>query len=292
MCIANSNKCKDNLTAVRDIMHFCDMPLWGVAPFDALSGKLIPCGALRRLPQGANSVITAVFPYFCEYPKGEISRYAMAKDYHIVAGDSLKRAALMLRARFINRSFEPFCDASPIPEVMAARLAGLGVMGQNGMLITPRFGSFVFIGEIVTDLELPPCEKPGEDCICCGQCAALCPAGAITPQGIDENRCISHLTQQKKELTQSQIRLLKQAGTIWGCDICQNVCPMNHDIEETYISEFKNDIISTLSQKDLDDDNSEKKYAQRAFLWRGKEVLKRNIGILHGAPDNNITEGN
>lgn len=275
---------------VNEIMHSCEMPLWGVAPFAALEGALIRCGGLKRLPAGAKSVVTALFPYYCECPSGEISRYAIGLDYHTVAGDMLGRAALMLRERFTGCVFEPFCDASPIPEVSAARLAGLGVLGRNGLLIAPRYGSFVFIGEIVTDLELPQCEKPGGNCVSCGRCASLCPAGAVSAQGIERERCVSHLTQKKGALSDEQCRIIRAAGTIWGCDICQNACPMNRDIETTYIAGFKSDIIGKVSREILDDENFEKSNASRAFMWRGKEILNRNYGILHGAPDHTITE--
>ena len=280
----------DIASTINGIMQTCGMPLWGVSPFDILEGSLIQCSGLKRLPVSSKSVIVAIFPYYCACPPGEISQYAAALDYHIVVGDMLKRAALMLRAKFERHSFEPFCDASPIPEVTAARLAGLGVLGRNGLLITPRYGSFVFIGEIVTDFELPKCGKPGDNCIACGRCASLCPAGAITQNGASCELCISHITQQKGELSDEQQKLIKKANTIWGCDICQNVCPMNQGIENTYIDEFKTNIVRTISNESLDDENFEKDFASRAFMWRGKKVLKRNIGILHAAPDNNIND--
>jgi len=282
--------CQKKANIINEIMNCCGMPFFGVAPFDALASSLIQCGAKRRLPAAAKSVITAVFPYYCPCPSGEISRYARAKDYHIVAGEKLNNAAAMLREKFSEYKFEPFCDASPIPEVTAARLAGLGDIGCNGLLITPRFGSFVFIGEIVTNLELPECENPGGACNACGRCVMSCPAGAISPLGIDRERCVSNLTQKKGELSQAQRTLITKADTIWGCDICQNACPKNRGIETTYIAEFKNNIISTISGKDIDDENFEQNNSSRAFMWRGKEVLKRNLGILHGTPDNNIFE--
>jgi epoxyqueuosine reductase len=276
--------------AVDEIMRGCVMPLWGVAPFSALKSSLIRCVGLKRLPEAAKSVITTVSPYYCKGTGGSISRYAVAQDYHIVAGKMLRNAANLLAAQFTDNKFVPFCDASPVPEVFAARLAGLGVLGKNGLLITPQYGSFVFIGEIVTDLELEVCKNPGGACSNCGRCMTSCPAMAITEQGTDKECCISHLTQKKGELTLEQKRLLKLAGSIWGCDICQNVCPMNKHLTETYIEEFKTDILNKLTLEEIEDENFENKHINRAFMWRGKEILLRNVGILLDAPENNNPE--
>lgn len=278
----------ENLYKIDKILKSCGMPIFGVAAFDAVSDKLIRCGAMRRLPQNAKSIIAAVFPYYSDVSPCEISRYAMPPDYHVVAGEMLKSAASKLRESFAGFSFEPFCDASPIPEVYAARLAGLGVQGRNGLLITPRFGSFVFIGEIVTDLEIAPSENPGGECIDCGRCAGLCPSGAISQKGVERTRCVSEISQKKGELSDEERALLRKAGTVWGCDICQNVCPMNKNIETTYIEKFKSDIINSDILNELDNENFENKYACRAFMWRGKKVLQRNKSILQGDADNNI----
>ena len=278
-----------------EIMHTCGMPDFGVSPFDALKDRLIPCRAKRRLPDGAKSVIAAIFPYYYadagENSRYEISRYAWAADYHTVAGAFLARAAALLHDAYAEYRFEPFCDASPIPEVLAARLAGLGAVGQNGLLITPRYGSFVFIGEIVTDLALSPCEKPGGSCLGCGQCLAACPArsGLQDESGsilACPEQCVSRLTQQKGTLTPAQRGLIKKAGFIWGCDICQNICPMNRAPAKTNIDAFKINVLKTLTLQQVEDDRFTDENAGRAFLWRGKAVLARNIGIVHGQEEN------
>jgi epoxyqueuosine reductase QueG len=276
--------------AIDEMMRDCVTPLWGVAPFSALKNSLISCGGLKRLPENSKSVITAVFPYYCKGVGGSVSRYAAAQDYHIVVSKMLRHAAELLTAHFPANKFVPFCDASPVPEVLAARLAGLGAVGKNGLLITPKYGSFVFIGEIVTDLELEFCENPGGDCFACGRCLTKCPAGAITEHGINRERCVSHLTQKKGPLTKEQQGMVRLAGTIWGCDICQNVCPMNRDITETDIVEFKTDIVNMLTIEEIEDENFDNKYVSRAFMWRGKEILLRNIGILLDTPENNNSE--
>lgn len=276
------------IEAINNIMISCGMPHWGVCSFDDIKNELLECGAKKRLPDGAKSVITAFFPYFSSEKPGEISRYAAGADYHIIAGEMLKKAADEFRGVFNGKIFEPFCDSSPIPEVKAARLAGLGAVGKNGLLITPDYGSFVFIGEIVTDLYLTAEQNPGGDCNSCGICEKACPSGCLSSGKFDCEHCISHISQKKGELSTFEAALIRKAGTIWGCDICQNVCPMNRNIKETYIEPFKTDLIKTFTQGEIENKNFKKTYSNRAFMWRGRNVLKRNVGILHKAPENNI----
>lgn len=265
------------------------MPHWGIASFDNVKTELLECNAKKRLPEKAKSIISAVFPYYTKHAAGEISRYAAAADYHIIAPRMLNNACEKLRGAFEGYSFEPFCDSSPIPEVKAACLAGLGVLGKNGLLITPAYGSFVFIGEIVTDLFLPQKNKCAGHCMSCGLCAAACPSGCIADSKVDCSRCVSHISQKKGELTPEEQALLIKASTIWGCDICQNVCPHNKNLKETYIDEFKTDFVDSLDAEEIEDVNFKKKYKGYAFMWRGKNVLKRNVSILHNSKANNIT---
>lgn len=277
----------EDAAAVGKIMLDCGMPVWGVAPYGSAAPRLIPCGGLRRLPEGARSIVVALFPYYCGQKRGEVSRYAAGADYHGVAGEMLSKAAELLRRRFPNRRFEPFCDASPIPEVEAARLAGLGAVGKNGLLISPRYGSYVFIGELVTDLELEASSTPGGTCAGCGKCAEACPGGALREK-FNCGRCVSHLTQRKGELSPEERELIRTAGYLWGCDLCQEVCPLNRKIEMTPIEAFKKDLVDTFSREELENDGFKSRNAGRAFMWRGKAVLLRNHGILHGEPENNI----
>ena len=107
--------------------------------------------------------------------------------------------------------------------------AGLGVLGDNGLLITPRWGSFVFIGEIITLSEAPPEPAPLKFCAHCGRCSAACPS---------PDSCLSALTQKKGALSAGEEELIRRSGSVWGCDICQLACPCNDGAEETAIPEF------------------------------------------------------
>ena len=169
-----------------------------------------------------------------------------------------------------SHSFEPFADNSPIPEVYAAALSGLGVIGKNGLLINKTYGSWVFIGEIVTDLELEIKESEIEYCPDCGLCQNHCPGGALS-EWFDKASCLSFLTQKKGELSIEEKNKIKENGLVWGCDSCQEICPCNKDI---VIDPFEG-FLDGISQQYRPDDIS-----GRAFEWRGKNVMLRNYDII------------
>lgn len=207
------------------VMAAHGLTAFGVCAFAPLRERLLPCRAMSRLPEAARSVIVAAFPYrFAGEGRRNVSYYAAVPDYHRVVGDVLRSAAAQLSAD--GHRYEVFVDNSPIPEVEAAVRCGLGVRGDNGLLITPQFGSWVFIGCIVTDASLRV-TTPLPETVCrhCGACAAACP-GRCLP-GEDRSNCASHLSQKKGALTEEQERIRRSSGLVWGCDICQEVCPLN-----------------------------------------------------------------
>ena len=249
-------------------------PLWGICSFDEIKSGLIECRAKSRLPRDSKSVIVACFPYLLEeseYKNSNVSKYAVVADYHKVAIDRLESAAEKLRAIYPENGFSAFADNSPIPEVRAACLSGLGVKGVNSLLITQKFGSYVFIGEIVTDLELEYDEHSVSDCIKCGKCIKACPSSAINENTFDRQSCLSEVTQKKGELSEKEAALMKECGCIWGCDICQDICPMNKNASATEIEEFLSSPVAHVS----DGCSLE----GRAYEWRGRKVIERNISI-------------
>lgn len=261
----------DKLKAVMDKAS----PSWGACGFEPLRPKLLNCRALSRLPEGAKTVIAAVFPYLLDeqiYKGSNVSKYAVVRDYHSVVGERLDEAARELKILFPGEDFVPFTDNSPVPEVAAALSAGLGAAGDNGLLIHERFGSFVFIGEIVTTLQLPFEEKEPKTCLHCGRCASACPSGAITEKGVDPVKCLSAVTQRKGELTLREEELIRESGCAWGCDVCQNVCPLNKKAEPTDMEEFKSDPVPVvLTGCELNG---------RAYEWRGRKVIERNLSLF------------
>ena len=249
-------------------------PLWGVCRFSDIEDSLIECRAKSRLPENAATVIVACFPYLLpeeEYKDSNISKYAVVTDYHDVALSRLRKACNALSAIYPENTFTAFADNSPVPEVRAALHAGLGVRGRNSLLITEKYGSYVFIGEIVTDLVIDTKTTQIKSCTDCGACIKKCPARAITDNGISSERCLSSITQKKGDLSEEEKELMINCGCVWGCDICQDVCPMNRNAAFTQIEEFQRSPIPVLTSKtDL---------AERAYAWRGRKVIERNLSI-------------
>ena len=246
---------------------------WGVCA-DLLSSVPV----LRKYDFGfePKSTVVAVFPYLVERERdANLCRYAVVPDYHTVVGNYLRDAAQKLSERYPDFHFRAFVDSSPVAEVYVAACAGLGVIGRNGLLITPQWGSYVFIGCIVTDLETDAVPNEPQQCINCGACVRSCPGGALKNGEFDKNACLSAITQKKGELTPEQTRLIRENGLVWGCDTCQSVCPMNKNVQPTHIPEFIGGVRQKLLPSDLAGDLSD-----RAFCWRGKNVLRRNLEIF------------
>lgn len=218
--------------------------------------------------------MVACFPYLLsgeEYKNINISKYAVVADYHEVALNRLNSAAEKLREIYPENEFAAFADNSPIPEVKAACAAGLGVRGMNTLLITEKYGSYVFIGEIVTDLELECTEFEENPCMKCKKCIKSCPSGAISETGFEKSICLSEITQKKGVLSEKEEKLMKECGCVWGCDICQDVCPMNKNAAKTQIEEFLSSPVARISAGcPLDG---------RAYEWRGRKVIERNLLI-------------
>lgn len=272
---------------IKKIMTSCGIEICGAVCFEKIKDRLIPCSGLKRLPKNPKAVISALFPYNTGEKSGNLSKYTVPMDYHDIVSSMLNDAVSKLQPIYWNNHFAAFCDASPIPEVETARLCGLGDIGRNGLLIHPVYGSFVFIGEIVTDLPVSEPENPGGECIGCGACVKACPSGALSSTSFNKENCVSRLTQLKRELSGEETAVLKKAGSIWGCDICQNVCPLNKKATITPIGAFRQNLKPTITAEELCDPEFLNKNSGRAFLWKGIKPLQRNLRILSGTSEDN-----
>lgn len=274
---------------LREIMEKTGAACWGTVSYASLRVQMNERQQKRAelLCPNPAGVIVAAFSYFAGYSAGNIGLYARGRDYHTVLGERLEYAAQELRAAN-KRTFVPLVDASPLPEKTAAAMAGLGVIGRNTLLQTPANGSFLFLGCILTDM---PLTGGGEirSCMGCGECIKACPGGALSVKNgrahLDRERCLSALTQKKGALTEEQTGLIRTGGLIWGCDRCQRVCPANRDIPLTSIPEFQQGkgylpSLDARALKSLSDGDFLKLCGDRAFSWRGKDVLIRNGEIL------------
>lgn len=262
-------------TAVRRIFRSRGISQCGFCPYEAVL-PLLPVHSQCRIPSGAKTVIFALFPYYIgEYPHRNISRYAVPDDYHLLAGNLLRSCAEALEQRFPGNEFVPFVDSSPIREVHGAYLAGLGYRGKNGLLIHPVFGSYVFIGELVTTLEIQPDREPMGECIGCGRCMQACPSGALCEGMLQEERCRSAITQKKGELSCWEKEQVIRGGLAWGCDRCNDVCPMNQDALPSDLTLFYRCATDIITKENLPLVRKRK-----AFNYRSRAVMERNLELI------------
>ena len=262
------------------IQIFGELP-FGISSFDAVKNMLFECAAKKRLPDNAKSVISVLFPYYLGeeyYKNSNISRYAVSADYHIIAAKLLNGFTQQLKELYPENSFEAFVDNSPLPEVFCAVKAGLGVFGKNRLFINEEYGSWVFLGEIVTDREFDIQNKEISLCSGCNRCIEACPTKALSENGVNRDLCLSHLSQKKGELSPEVKQKMAEYNCAWGCDICQKSCPMNKSSKITPIKEF----FETAKPTVLSGDPVE----GRAFAWRGQKTIDRNINAINQGDDN------
>ena len=185
----------------------------------------------RKLVPGAKSVISVVLNYFpneeqrADAPK--ISKYAYGRDYHKVIRGKLKRMLLCIQDEIGEVSGRGFVDSAPVMDRAWARKSGLGWVGKHSLLLSKGSGSYFFIGALIVDIDLEPDGPTTDHCGSCTACIDACPTSAIVaPTVVDSNKCISYLTIEYKGALPSEYQE-KMEGWVYGCDICQDVCPWN-----------------------------------------------------------------
>ncbi len=183
---------------------------------------------LKTLMPSVRSIICLGLNYFTPHTHtgdaAKISRYGWGRDYHRVLGKKLKALSLWLEAQNVETRF--YVDTAPIAEKAWAQKAGIGWIGKHSNLISRSHGSWIFLGEVLVNIELEPDEPHTEHCGTCTRCLDACPTAAIVqPFVVDANRCIAYHTIENKSETLPKDLALN--NWVAGCDICQDVCPWN-----------------------------------------------------------------
>ena len=250
------------------------------APIALSNCRITRSYLLERAGISDGTVILLAIPYYTAASADSarnISSYAVCRDYHGYFDALFGELLPLLRDRFPEFRFAGFADHSPIDEVDAAARAGLGIIGENHLLITQKYSSYVFLGEIVTDAPIPCQTQEIRTCEGCGACKRACPAE-------DCGICLSALTQKKGELTEMEAEKLVRYGSAWGCDICSEVCP--HTLRAIRTGTIYSPIPYFVESPtphmtvELLDSMSDTEFARRAYAWRGRDPLRRNLLLL------------
>ncbi len=239
---------------------------------------------LSRTPElTPRSVLLYAVPYFVGDAEN-LSDYAAAEDYHLFFRDLSRELIEELRREHPEAAAVAYVDHSPIDERDAAARAGLGIIGRHGLLIHPLYASFVYVGEIVTDLDvslLPRAVEPSELRFCedCGACRRACPTGIL--RGEAGSDCLSAITQRKGELGDAELDLMYRCKTVWGCDLCQLACPhtkraIRENTVKTPIPFFQSNRTSRLTYREVAEMPKEA-FSRRAYAWRGRKTILRNL---------------
>ncbi|MGM0878021.1 MAG: tRNA epoxyqueuosine(34) reductase QueG [Bacillota bacterium] len=250
---------------------------------------------IKLLPK-ASSIISIALAYpskMKDSPKstredrrGIFCRASWGQDYHTVLRDRLSKLESFLKEKVPDIQIKSMVDTGELSDRAVAERAGIGWSGKNCSIITPEFGSYVYLGEMITNLPFPP-DRPMEDqCGSCTKCLDVCPTGALVQGGqLDSSKCIAFLTQTKGSLPDEY--RTKIGNRIYGCDTCQTVCPVNKGKDLHFHEEMEPDPeiakpklkpLLTISNREF-----KEKYGHISGSWRGKKPLQRNaiLALAH-----------
>lgn len=226
----------------------------------------------RIMPESAKSCVMFFIPYYTgNHENRNVSLYSVSLDYHLYVKE--------LSAKFEGDGvhyFKFFADTSPINERRGAIDACLGFAGQSGLLISEKYGSYIFIGTLLTDAEFDKDEYAAggetQSCINCGLCKKNC----AYLRG-ERDYCMSELT-QRKHVSDEELGIIHSHKLSWGCDTCQEVCPHNKNVEITPIEFFHKCLLERIDAGMIEN-MSKDEFSKRAYAWRGKKTLLRNLGV-------------
>ncbi|MCX7951493.1 MAG: tRNA epoxyqueuosine(34) reductase QueG [Clostridiales bacterium] len=241
--------------------------------------------------EDAKTFISIAIPYKTlniDTTKPYFSKSSLGLDYHIVVKKKLQIIENYIQANF-NAKTLSFVDTGAFHDREIAYMCGIGFYGKNSTIITPKYGSYVFLGEILTNICIEPDLPISSMCGDCQICIKACPSGAIKePYCIDSNTCLSYITQKKDDLSKEEQN--KIGLRIYGCDTCQDVCPFNKSSKESNILDFLppdwNIHINEESFLKMSNKVFNETFKKTSSGWRGKKVLQRNLIIAMGNSKN------
>ena len=244
----------------------------------------------RLLVENARSVIVVLQNYFTRKEQSDpqapiISKYAYGRDYHKVMRKKLQSLLHKVQKISGSDSGRVFVDSAPVLERALGRLSGLGWIGKNSMLLSRKYGSYFFIGSVITEVEFEYDQPINEYCGSCTRCIDACPTGAIIAGKIvDSGKCISYQTIENKSDFIPMEMKSQFMNRVFGCDICQDVCPWNHNAsehEEPGLMEHES--VLALSKEDwfgMNEETYDKLFTGSAVKRAKYSGLKRNLDFL------------
>jgi epoxyqueuosine reductase len=220
-----------------------------------------------------------------EERRGQFCRASWGKDYHYILREKLELLGDFIQEKYPDAKFKVMVDTGELSDRAVAERAGIGFSGKNCSIITPEFGSYVYLGEMITNIPFEPDKPVEEDCGDCTICIDSCPTGALVQGGqLNAQRCIAFLTQTKGFLPDS---FRAEIGNrLYGCDTCQAVCPKNKGKDFHFHEEMEPDF-DTVKPKlkpllKISNKEFQAKYGPMAGSWRGKKPIQRNAIIALG----------
>lgn len=242
----------------------------------------------RKLVDGAKSVISLLYNYYPEKNLAEednykIAKYAYGKDYHYIIKPKLKTILNEIIEHVGDVNARVFVDSAPVHERAWAAKAGQGWVGKNSLLLNKQSGSFFFLAEIILDVDLDYDGPVKDYCGTCSKCMDACPTDAIPePYVVDGSRCISYLTIELRDQIPEEFRG-KMENWVFGCDICQDVCPWNRfskkHQEEAFVPRDKLEGMSTSDWEEITEEMFREVFKGSAVKRTKLEGLKRNISF-------------
>ncbi|ALS24223.1 tRNA epoxyqueuosine(34) reductase QueG [Paenibacillus naphthalenovorans] len=218
--------------------------------------------------------------------RGILSRSAWGTDYHHVLRNRLERLEQWIRERVPGARTVSMVDTGALVDRAVAKRAGIGWLGKNCSVITPEWGSWVYLGELITNVPFPPDTPVTESCGDCTLCIDACPTGALVGPGqLNAQRCVSYLTQTKGHIEDDELKR-KIGNRLYGCDTCQIVCPKNKGMHADHHPELEPDpeLVKPLLKPLLFLSNREfkERFGSSAAAWRGRKPIQRNAILALG----------